>query len=391
MTRRDRLAELLALREKPVRRVVGLLSGTSADGADAALVEIEGSGEATRARLVAYESHPFPSALRERLLSAQNAHASELSELDFLLGAAFAEAALSVARTAGISPSEIDLVGSHGQTVAHRPPSAGGHGSTLQIGEAAVIAEQVGAPVVCDFRARDVAAGGEGAPLVPLADYYVFRAPGRVRALQNLGGIANVTVVTETLADVFAFDNGPGNMALDAVAAAASGGRERYDDRGERAARGRIDAALLDELHRMPFFRLPPPRSTGRETFGQSFVGPLVSRYADRLDDLLSTLTRFTAEAIRRSYAEHVAPRARIDEVILSGGGVHNATLVAHLEELFAPIPVLTTAALGVDPDAKEALAFAILANETLHGLPANVPAATGAAGPRVLGKIVLP
>jgi anhydro-N-acetylmuramic acid kinase len=246
-------------------------------------------------------------------------------------------------------------------------------------------------PVICDFRVRDVAAGGEGAPLVPLVDYLLFRAGGRVRALQNIGGIANVTVVPDRREGVFAFDTGPGNMCLDAVAAVASGGAERYDAGGVRAARGRVDAALLAELHAHPFFAQAPPRSSGREMFGSGFTAGLIDRFRARLDDLLATLTRFTAESIRRAYREHVEPRTPVDEVLVSGGGVHNPVLMAHLTDLFAPVPVRSTADVGVDPDAKEAIAFAVLANETLYGAPGNVPAATGAAGARVLGKIVPP
>ncbi|MBI4511660.1 MAG: anhydro-N-acetylmuramic acid kinase [Deltaproteobacteria bacterium] len=382
---------MLDLRNRPIRRVVGLLSGTSADGIDAALVEVCGVSETTRAHLLAFETTPFEEPLRTRLLTASRATGSELCELDFTLGEAFARAVLSVAHRAGLPPSDVDLVGSHGQTASHQPRSAGATGATLQIGEAAVIAERVGAPVVCDFRVRDVAAGGEGAPLVPLADFYLFRQPGSVRALQNIGGIANVTVVTDHLDGVFAFDNGPGNMPLDVVAHVASDGKRSYDTNGEWAARGRIDRALLEELHKSPFFDRPPPRSTGREAFGEEWLAPLLTTHQGQWEDLLATLTRFTAEAIRRSYAEYVDTRVRVSEVLISGGGVHNRTLMGHLQELFAPIPVRSTSDAGIDPDAKEAMAFAILANETMYGLPGNLPAATGAIGPRVLGKIVLP
>jgi anhydro-N-acetylmuramic acid kinase len=385
----DPIQRLLELRDRPMRRVVGLQSGTSADGVDAALVEIAGAGEATRARLVAYAGYDFDDELSRRLQDPLSITAAELCVLDFQVAEAFVQATRALVTRAGLTLADVDLVASHGQTICHQPPSAGGRGATLQIGEAAVIAEGTGLPVVCDFRVRDVAAGGEGAPLVPLADYYLFRESGRTRALQNIGGIANVTVVPDALAGVFAFDNGPGNMALDAVARAVSRGRERFDDHGARAARGHIDTALLEELHRTPFLALPPPRSTGREEFGAAFVAPLLRRCAGRLDDLLATLTRFTAEAIRNSYLAHVEPRATIAEVLVSGGGVHNETLMAHLSELFAPVPVRSTADAGVDPDAKESMAFAILANETLFGLTGNVPAATGAAGPRVLGKLV--
>jgi anhydro-N-acetylmuramic acid kinase len=242
--------------------------------------------------------------------------------------------------------------------------------------------------VISDFRVRDVAAGGEGAPLVPLVDHLLFRKPGRRRALQNIGGIANVTLVSEQLADLVAFDNAPGNMPLDTVARSASAGREAFDRDGARAARGTIDAGLLTELHRHPYLSQPLPKSTGREVFGKDFVYPLLGRFEGRMDDLLATLTRFSAEAIARSYRQMLP--AMPDEVFVSGGGALNPTLMRHLAELLAPVPVTTTSALGVDPEAKEAIAFAVLANQTLFGAPGNVPAVTGAVGPRVLGKISL-
>jgi anhydro-N-acetylmuramic acid kinase len=393
----DALQALLALRDLPARRVVGLMSGTSADGTDAALVELHGCGESTRVRLLGYVSVPFARSLRERIFGLAEADASELSELDVLIGESFAQAAASVCDKAGLPLSQVHLIASHGQTASHRPRSAGKMGATLQIGESAVIAERTGLPVISDFRVRDAAAGGEGAPLVPLVDHLLLRAPSRWRAIQNIGGIANVTLVGGSLSDLCAFDNAPGNMALDAVARAASRGAEAYDVDGRRAARGQVDTELLTELHRHPYLALPPPKSTGRELFGRGFVYPLLDRWKGRapsvaggsaLDDLLATLTRFTAEAIVRSYREHLPVFP--DEVYLCGGGAHNPTLVAHLSELCAPAPVKDTGALGLDPDAKEAIAFAVLANETLFGRPGNVPRATGAKGPRVLGKITL-
>ncbi|HVZ73986.1 MAG TPA: anhydro-N-acetylmuramic acid kinase [Polyangia bacterium] len=384
----DPLLRLFELRARPSRLVVGLLSGTSADGTDAALCEIAGAGETTRLTVRSFVTTPFARPLRERIFRLASADAAELCDVDVLLGEAFAEAARDACDAAGVRLDDVDLIGSHGQTALHHPRSAGKLGATLQIGEAAVIAERTGRPVVSDFRVRDVAAGGEGAPLVPLVDHLLFRKPGMPRALQNIGGIANVTLVRDRLADLVAFDNAPGNMPLDAVARAASEGTEAFDRDGVRAARGRVDAALLAELHGHPYLSQPLPKSTGRETFGKDFAYPLLARFGGRLDDLLATLTRFVAEAIARSYEEQlpVAPA----EVFVSGGGALNPTLMRHLAELLAPTPVATSAALGVDPEAKEAIAFAVLANETLFGHAGNVPRVTGAAGPRVLGKISL-
>jgi anhydro-N-acetylmuramic acid kinase len=384
----DPLARLLALRAQPSRLVLGLLSGTSADGTDAALCEIDGAGEATELHVLAFATVPFERALRERIFGLHLAPNGELADVDVLLGEAFAEAAVEVCRIAGVKLADVDLIGSHGQTAVHHPRSAGGLGATLQIGQAAVIAERTGRPVVSDFRVRDVAAGGEGAPLVPLVDHILFRKAGQRRALQNIGGIANVTLVGAELGDLVAFDNAPGNMPLDAVARAASGGQEAYDVDGRRAARGAIDRALLAELQQHPFLALPPPKSTGRELFGRDFVGPLLARFEDRKDDLLATLTRFSAEAIARSYRDFLP--AAPTEIYVSGGGALNLTLMHHLADLLAPAPVATTDALGIDPKAKEAIAFAVLANETLFGHAGNVPRVTGAAGARVLGKITL-
>ena len=380
------LARLQAARARRERLVIGLLSGTSADGTDAALCAIEGVDDTTRCTVRGFVSTPFARPLRERIFRLAEANATELCDLDVLLGQSFADAAIAVAAAAEVPLTDVDLIGSHGQTAVHHPRSAGHVGATLQIGEAAVIAERTGCPVVSDFRVRDVAAGGEGAPLVPLADHLLFRAPGRRRAMQNIGGIANVTLVSERLADLVAFDNAPGNMPLDTVARAASHGVDAFDRDGIRAARGTIDDSLLAELHRHPFLSQPPPKSTGREDFGKEFVYPLLARFGDRKDDLLATLTRFSAEAIARSYRE--ALPAMPDEVYVSGGGALNPTLMRHLVELLAPIPVQSLAALGVDPEAKEAIAFAVLANQTLFGAAGNIPAVTGAAGPRVLGKL---
>lgn len=384
--RPDPVERFLHLRRLPSRLVVGLLSGTSADGTDAAVCEISGAGENTRLKVLSFVTNPFERRLRERIFALAVADASELCELDVLLGEAFAEATHAAVAAAGLTLADVHLIGSHGQTAAHRPRSAGKLGATLQIGEAAVIAERTGLPVVSDFRVRDVAAGGEGAPLVPLVDFFLFRQPGTPRALQNIGGIANVTLVRDAVDDTIAFDNGPGNMLLDAVARAASAGQEPFDRDGLRAARGRIDPALLAELLSHPYLSLPPPKSTGRELFGKDLAYPLLGRYEGRLDDLLATLTRFSAEAIARSYRELLpVPPA---EVYVSGGGALNSTLMRHLGELVSPVPVRTTDALGIDPKAKEAIAFAVLANEMLFGNPGNIPTATGAAGPRLLGKI---
>jgi len=397
----SRIGRLLHIIDKPSRLVIGLMSGTSVDGIDAVLVRIEGHGASAKIEPIAFHSYPFPPDLRARvfrLFDPKEARVDEICHLDFLLGEVFAAAVDRLLADCGRAHADVDLVASAGQTIWHAPrPVTEEPGadwidhplvsrSTLAIGQSAVIAERTGITTIGDLRVRDVAAGGEGAPLVPLVDHLLFRKPGRRRALQNIGGIANVTLVSDRLDDLVAFDNGPGNMPLDTVARAASAGSEAFDRDGLRAARGDIDVGLLTELHRHPYLSQPLPKSTGREVFGKDFVYPLLARYHNRHDDLLATLTRFSAEAIARSYRE-MLPKMP-DEVFVSGGGALNPTLMRHLSELLAPIPVTSSAVLGVDPEAKEAIAFAVLANQTLFGAAGNIPAVTGAIGPRVLGKL---
>jgi anhydro-N-acetylmuramic acid kinase len=290
----------------------------------------------------------------------------------------------------------VDLVGSHGQTVWHHPPSVvaatGGTASTLQLGEPAVIAARTGAVTVADFRVADVAQGGEGAPLVPFADWVLFRRPGRVRAMQNIGGIANVTRVTDDRGALVAFDNGPGNVMIDALMPAASGGLEAIDRDGAWSARGRVQEDLMEELMADDYLVRPPPKSTGRERYGAPATLAWAARHADRAPlDLLATAVAFAARAIADSYRRFLLPRGPVDEVLVSGGGAHNATLMAELARLLQPIPVGKLAEAGIDADAKEAVAFALFAVQTIHADSANIPSVTGAARPAVLGKICLP
>jgi len=391
--RRDLLAELLALRDLPHRRVVGLMSGTSADGIDAAAVQITGHGIDTEVQLLGFTSVPLDQQLKHRIWALPDGRSANICELNFMLGEAFAQAAIAVARVAGLGLDQLHLVGSHGQTARHQPAGPlHGHGSTLQIGEGAVIAERTSLPVICDFRVGDVAAGGQGAPLIPLVDHLLFRLADKVRVMLNLGGIANVTVLDPDPARIVAFDTGPANMALDAVARAASGGAQTCDHEGQMARRGRLDRTLLDDLLAMPYLSQPPPKSTGREMFGREFVYPLLDRYDGRLDDLAATLTHFTVETIGQAFDRFILPGAgEVSDLLVSGGGVHNKALMELLSRRLHPIPVRSLAEQGMDPDAKEAIGFAVLANESLFASPGNIPHATGARGPRVLGKIVLP
>ena len=381
------MSRLSRLPDKDPKVVVGLMSGTSVDGVDAALVEIAGRGLSTRVRLIRHGTFPYPGEIRERILRLFDGEVRDACEMNFVLGDEFARAAMGILREGETA----DLVGSHGQTIYHTDPSQPGRASTLQIGEASIIAEATGAVVVSDFRSRDISAGGTGAPLVPYADFLLFRQEGVVRGLQNIGGIANVTVVPDTLEGVFAFDTGPGNMVMDEVARAATSGRERFDPSGSLAAAGKVDDALLGDLLGHPFLGLDPPKSTGREVFGKAFADELIRDCDEgRLGDLLATVTRFTARSIHLAYERFVFPRTRIDEVWTSGGGVLNETLMSALRDLFAPLPVRNLDDVSPIPaSAKEAVAFAVLANEAVHGCPANLPRVTGASWPVVLGKIV--
>ncbi|HEX5724413.1 MAG TPA: anhydro-N-acetylmuramic acid kinase [Longimicrobiaceae bacterium] len=375
--------------------VVGLMSGTSLDGVDAALVEVDGDGPGdVRARVVHWLTAPYGEERRAAIHAGiLKGTAEALCALHAELGEWLAEAALRVCAEAGVPPERVEVVGSHGQTVWHRPPADGRRGATLQLGDPATIAERTGRPVVADFRSRDLAAGGHGAPLVPWVDQALFSVPGRARALQNLGGIGNVTRVPPRGSGdaVFAFDTGPGNALIDAAVEMATGGRHTFDRDGRLAARGRVDGALLDELLRHPYFAAEPPKSTGREEFGRPFVERLVEAVRPEGDadwlELVATLTELTARTVADAYARWLLPRG-VDEVVLTGGGARNPTLVARVRSLLHPLPVVDGSALGVDPEAKEAVAFAVLAWAHLRGIPANVPGATGAAGPRVLGSL---
>lgn len=372
--------------------VVGLISGTSMDGIDAALIRIRGKGADTDLHLLEFVCLPYPAEIVTKLGRLRECAPGDISELNFLIGEAFAGAALAVIEKAGLTPKDVDLIGSHGQTVSHIPPSAGvGVPSTLQIGEPDVIAERTGITTVGDFRTRDVAAGGEGAPLVPYADYILFMKPGETRIAQNLGGIANATVITESLGGVTAFDTGPGNMLMDRIMTLASGGEERFDSGGKTASKGKVNEALLKELLSDPYFAKSPPKSTGEELFGSILAERLYGMVAGgriTLGDLMATALMLTVESICLSYEKFIFPEHKVSEAILSGGGCRNAFLVEKLGERLGGIKLTTTDDYGIPADAKEAVAFAILANECISGNAGNLPGVTGARRPVPLGKI---
>jgi anhydro-N-acetylmuramic acid kinase len=389
----DPIARLWRLRDHEVLRVVGLMSGTSADGIDAVLATLrERKGGGVEAKIRAFHSAPYPRAIAERVLAAGAASTAEITELDAILGTLFGEAVLALLGKAGVPSGEVDLVGSHGQTVCHLPPGGGRLGATLQLGDAARIAEATSLPVVSDFRSRDMAAGGQGAPLVPFVDQQLFAKSGEKRVLLNIGGIANLTALDGREPGLVAFDVGPGNALLDALMRIYTGGEKRYDEGGAMALRGRADEALLADLLLHPFLARPAPKSVDRDEFSDAFARRLMAENAHvPMEDLLATAAAFTADAIAGAI-QHLPPRFQpVDRLIASGGGVANAAILARLASwrqrgVFGELE--TTAAHGVDPAAKEALAFAVLARETLLGRPGNCVDATGAQREVVLGTI---
>lgn len=393
---RDALAPVRGWLAEPEHLVVGLMTGTSADAVDAVLARFRGHGLDSSHEVLAYRETSLDEAMRLEILAmaaASQVEPERLMRLHAALGELYAEAVLALLAGAGVAAATVGAIGSHGQTVRHVPRHAGGgRAVTLQIGSAAVLAERTGITVVSDFRSRDTAAGGEGAPLVPLVDWWLFRSPAESRVLLNLGGMANVTWLPRggALDQVVAFDTGPGNAVIDGLAQLAGAGARRDDD-GAGAARGTPDAALLRELLEDPWFSLAPPRSTGREHFGLDYARQMRElgrqlRVGD--DDLLATAVELTATSVADALARWVQPHGRVDAVYASGGGVRNPTLMRALARRLSDLPLKPLRDLGADPDGKEALAFAFLAHQTLCGSPGNVPGATGAARPVVLGQI---
>jgi anhydro-N-acetylmuramic acid kinase len=379
--------------------VAGVMSGTSADGINVALVRIQGRGFRSRLELLAHYQFPYPDNVRRAVLAAMNAKATnvaDLSQLNFLLGGLYADAVRAAQRRARL---ECELVGCHGQTLYHQGVAKLFLGRRLactwQTGEAAVIAARLGVPVVSDFRPADMATGGKGAPLVPFLDYLLYRHRRYGRIVQNLGGIANLTAIPPRARpeDVIAFDTGPGNMVIDAVTERLFG--RPYDRNGRLAARGEPIEHVLQQLLRHPFFRQKPPKTAGREQFGREFVREFLRlcRRADE-NDIVATATALTARsigiAVRRFVLPLVEPPLRFREFVVSGGGTKNTTLMRMIREELAPLKmrVRTSDEFGLPADAKEAVAFALLAYQTWRHMPSNVPSATGAERPAILGKV---
>lgn len=376
-------------------RVIGLMSGTSADGIDAALCEITGAPPQINARILHSIVQSYPEGFQARILDAcvpAHSRVDLLCELNAEIGELFAGAALRAAAEAGLPPDQIDLIGSHGQTFWHNVQPDGRVSATLQLGDASIIAERTGITTVSNFRPRDVAAGGQGAPLTSYVDWLLLRHPTRWRAVQNIGGMGNVTFLpplADTSSPPLAFDTGPGNALIDTAMYMLSDGKAAYDHDGQMAARGQVDESWLDELLRHPYYQRKPPKTTGRELFGAEMAHTLLQNARDRgiqQENVLATLTMLTAVTITEAYRQF-AP-APVEEVILGGGGRRNPVLVDILRGLLPEARVLIHEDLGIDSDNKEALVFAILAYETWHNRPGTHPALTGARHAAVLGQI---
>jgi len=385
------------IRAKKCRKIVGLMSGTSVDGVSLVLAEVCGYKLETKVKLLAYKTYPYPEDLRRmifKLFGGDEATVENLCLANFVLGEFYAHKIIEFLREAGVEKGEVDLIASHGQTVYHIPQPRTVNGittrATLQIGEPSVIAERTGITVVADFRPRDIAAGGQGAPIIAYVDYVLFRSQDKNVAVQNIGGIANVTYLPAgcSIEDVLAFDTGPGNMVIDGIVRRLTRGRLNYDVDGNIAARGRVSEELLKWLMSHPYISKKPPKTTGREMFGEAFVDKVMEK-ARALgvwgEDLVATVTAFTAESIAYNYEEFLG---KVDLVILGGGGAKNKTLFRMLQRRLNA-EIKTHEDFGIPEQAKEPLGMAVLANETIMGNPNNVPGATGARNRVIMGKII--
>lgn len=372
--------------------VIGLISGTSADGVDVAIVDIKGKGESIKIKEKAFRTYKFPDKLRDKIIRASHdmVNSGTIALLNFHLGKFFGECSLKLVRESQIPLDEIKLIGSHGQTISHLPGKA-----SLQIAEPSLIASITGKITIADFRPADIAAGGEGAPLSCLLHYHLFKKKDTCTLVVNIGGISNFTLVTADgkKENILAFDTGPGNMIIDSIISFTSNGKAKFDRDGKIASRGIISEKILKELLAHPFILKKPPKSTGREEFGKPIVEKLlalIKKKKEKLENIIATVSAFTAESIYLNYEKFIKPH-HVSRVVITGGGVKNYFIMQLLRQRFSPIPVFTFEDFGLNSDSAEAVAFALLAYETYHGRPGNILSATGAKRPAVLGKIVYP
>ncbi len=384
------------------RIFLGLMSGTSCDGVDAALIEVEGMGLDMQVRFIDHCELTYQPDLRDALLDVMAPAATrteQIARLNMTLGRAFAECAMKLLHQTEVQAPDIAAIGSHGQTICHMPRADSATPpamppASLQIAEPAVIAALTGATVVADFRPADIAVGGQGAPLVPWTDYVLFRSEEVTRCIQNIGGIANVTCIPAGAApgDVRAFDTGPGCMVIDALVRRLTRGEQSFDAEGRLAARGRPDLDIVEQLMQLPYFSMPPPKSAGREQFGADFASRLddmLSRQDASTADKLATATLLTARSIADAYRSHLESLSADREIILCGGGARNCALVAMLRQQLPGAKISKMDELGIPTKAKECVSFAMLAAACLDGVPANLPQVTGAARQVILGKVV--
>ena len=384
------------------RRVIGLMSGTSLDGVDAALIHVSGTGRSLQVQTEGFISVPYPNALKDRLLencSPGTSSVKEISQLNVRLAHIYADTVHSLVEQCSVSLDQVDAIGSHGQTIFHVPVEEDCAGlavrSTLQIGDPSTLACLLQRTVVGDFRMADMAVGGQGAPLASYFDYMYFTDETEARALLNIGGIGNMTVLPPNAKpeDAIAFDTGPGNMIMDAVA--HHFWDQPYDTNGQFALQGTVNRLLLGWMLSDPYYAMPPPKTTGRELYSVDYVNTFLHK-AQQLGiksryDIIATATAFTAETIYLGYEQLIKPLLELDRIIVSGGGIHNACLLNMLRASLPSIQIERINAHGIDSDAKEAIFFAVLAHETLNGIPSNLPSATGASRPTILGKICIP
>lgn len=387
--------------------LVGLMSGTSVDGIDAAVVKLSPSAEREQGveiELLAFENTPFPARVRNlifELFDPANATIDKVGAMNMWLGELYAQATLSIIGKSGLSPSQIFAVGSHGQTIYHAPEENVMDGynlhCTVQIGDGAVIANRTGIPCVSDFRVADMAMGGQGAPLVPFTEYLLFNNPVKTLLMQNIGGIGNVTVLPANASpeQIFAFDTGPGNMIIDGLVSQLYAPMT-MDAGGEIGASGQVIDELLEWMQHDEYYSMPLPKSTGRERFGQQYVAQIIKLMKAnnwKAEDVVATATYLTAWSIVDGYERYIAPKHQAQQLLIGGGGSYNKTLLRDLQQLFAShqVQVLTQEDIGGNSDAKEAIAFALLAYYTMKRLPNNIPQVTGASRPVVMGKISWP
>lgn len=391
------MRKLQALLKKRRRKVIGLMSGTSADGIDACLVQIDHIRQKLKIRELGFKTYPFAEDLKKKIIQISDPGSQNLDEvlrMNMVMGEYFAKAALSLIKRSGYKTRQIDLIGSHGQTIRHLPKKVirfkNRVKATLQIGEPSIIAQRSSIITVGDFRTADIASGGEGAPLSPLGHFYLFNSKSFSQIVLNLGGMANITILPKSckLKDVWGFDTGPGNVILDNLTRKLF--KKRFDPNGRIAFSGKVDTNLMKKLKKHRFFRLSPPKSTGKEDFDEKFIKKILDS-KNSPENMIATVSELVVWSIRDAYRRFVKPHHKIERMILCGGGAHNKFLLKRLSDLFYPIKVITSDEVGYDSDSVEAMIFALLANQTIDQVPGNLKKVTGAQKDVILGKICLP